>query len=365
MAKPAASSGSVAKKPANRKTSAPADDNFALRSLQEELEKDRRFDASNDELLTFYEQMLLIRRFEERAGQLYGLGLIGGFCHLYIGQEAVAVGIQSALEAGKDSVITGYRDHGHMLAYGIDPKIIMAELTGREAGISHGKGGSMHMFSVEHAFYGGHGIVGAQVPLGAGLAFAHQYRGDGGVCVAYFGDGAANQGQVYETFNMASLWKLPIVFVIENNQYAMGTSVQRSSAETHFYRRGTAFRIPGMQVDGMDVLEVRKAIDIALKHVRDNNGPVLMELKTYRYRGHSMSDPAKYRTREEVQDVREHNDAIERAKHELLERGIPEDQLKDIEKRIRAQVAESADFAENSPEPAPAELYTDVVVETY
>lgn len=365
MAKPAARTGSVAKKPASKKPSAPADENFALRSLQEELEKTRRFDASNDQLLKFYEQMLLIRRFEERAGQLYGLGLIGGFCHLYIGQEAVAVGIQSALEEGKDSVITGYRDHGHMLAYGIDPKIIMAELTGREAGISHGKGGSMHMFSLEHAFYGGHGIVGAQVPLGAGLAFAHQYRGDGGVCVAYFGDGAANQGQVYETFNMASLWKLPIIFVIENNQYAMGTSVQRSSAETHFYRRGTAFRIPGLNVDGMDVLEVRQATEIALKHVRGGNGPVLMELKTYRYRGHSMSDPAKYRTREEVQDVREHNDAIERAKTDLLDRGIPEDQLKDIDKRIRAEVAASADFAENSPEPAPAELYTDVLVESY
>jgi pyruvate dehydrogenase E1 component alpha subunit len=365
LAKPAASTGSAAKKPAAKKASAPADENFALRSLQDELEKNRRFDASDDQLLKFYEQMLLIRRFEERAGQLYGLGLIGGFCHLYIGQEAVAVGIQSALEPGKDSVITGYRDHGHMLAYGIDPKIIMAELTGREAGISHGKGGSMHMFSVEHAFYGGHGIVGAQVPLGAGLAFSHQYRGDGGVCVAYFGDGAANQGQVYETFNMASLWKLPIIFVIENNQYAMGTSVQRSSAETHFYRRGTAFRIPGMHVDGMDVLEVRQAAKIALEYVRGGNGPVLMELKTYRYRGHSMSDPAKYRTREEVQDVREHHDAIEGAKKELLERGIPEEQLKELEKRIRAEVAESADFAENSPEPAPAELYTDVVVEAY
>ena len=365
MAKPAASTGSAAKKPAAKKASAPADENFALRSLQDELEKNHRYEASDDELLKFYEQMLLIRRFEERAGQLYGLGLIGGFCHLYIGQEAVAVGIQSALEAGKDSVITGYRDHGHMLAYGIDPKIIMAELTGREAGISRGKGGSMHMFSVEHAFYGGHGIVGAQVPLGAGLAFAHQYRGDGGVCVAYFGDGAANQGQVYETFNMASLWKLPIIFVIENNQYAMGTSVQRSSAETHFYRRGTAFRIPGMHVDGMDVLEVRKAAEIAIQHVRGGNGPVLMELKTYRYRGHSMSDPAKYRTREEVQDVREHHDAIEGAKKELLERGISEEQLKELEKRIRAEVAASADFAENSPEPAPAELYTDVVVETY
>ncbi|KRA83264.1 pyruvate dehydrogenase (acetyl-transferring) E1 component subunit alpha [Altererythrobacter sp. Root672] len=340
-------------------------DNFALHSLQETFEGDRRFHATTEELLTFYERMLLIRRFEEKAGQLYGLGLIGGFCHLYIGQEAVAVGLQDALQGGKDSVITGYRDHGHMLAYGIDPKIIMAELTGRQAGISHGKGGSMHMFSTEHAFYGGHGIVGAQVPLGAGLAFAHKYRGDGGVCMAYFGDGASNQGQVYETFNMASLWKLPIVFVIENNQYAMGTSVKRSSAETEFYRRGTAFRIPGMKVNGMDVLEVRKAAEIAVAHVREGNGPVLMELNTYRYRGHSMSDPAKYRTREEVQGVRDHSDPIEGAKADLIKMGMDEEKLKDLDKRIRAQVAEAADFAESSPEPAPAELYTDVLVETY
>jgi pyruvate dehydrogenase E1 component alpha subunit len=342
-----------------------AEPGFALHSLQERFEQNKRFATSADDLLSFYETMLLIRRFEEKAGQLYGLGLIGGFCHLYIGQEAVAVGLQSALQEGKDSVITGYRDHGHMLAYGIDPKVIMAELTGRQAGISHGKGGSMHMFSTEHAFYGGHGIVGAQVPLGAGLAFAHQYRGDGGVCLAYFGDGAANQGQVYETFNMASLWKLPIVFVIENNQYAMGTSVARSSAETHFYRRGTAFRIPGMQVNGMDVLEVRQAAEIAIEHVRGGNGPVLLELKTYRYRGHSMSDPAKYRTREEVQGVRETSDPIEGAKAELLKMGVDEERLKDLDKRIRAQVAEAADFAESSPEPAPGELYTDVLVESY
>jgi len=364
LAKPASSSG----KPARKKPSdegSPGEGNFALHSLQEEHAQSKRYQASDAELLELYERMLLIRRFEERAGQLYGLGLIGGFCHLYIGQEAVAVGIQSALQEGKDSVITGYRDHGHMLAYGIDPKIIMAELTGREAGISRGKGGSMHMFSTEHAFYGGHGIVGAQVPLGAGLAFGHKYRDDGGVCVAYFGDGAANQGQVYETFNMASLWGLPIVFAIENNQYAMGTSVKRSSAETHFYRRGTAFRIPGMDVNGMDVLEVRQATEIALKHVRAGGGPVLMELNTYRYRGHSMSDPAKYRTREEVQDVREKRDPIEHARAELLERGVPEEKLKDIEKRIRAVVAEAADFAENSPEPEAAELYTDVLVGSY
>ncbi len=368
MAKPAARRGTSSSKTTRKRktaTSESSDDNFELRSLQDEHAEKKRYEASDDELLELYERMLLIRRFEERAGQLYGLGLIGGFCHLYIGQEAVAVGIQSALESGKDSVITGYRDHGHMLAYGIDPKIIMAELTGRQAGISHGKGGSMHMFSTEHAFYGGHGIVGAQVPLGAGLAFAHKYREDGGVCVAYFGDGAANQGQVYETFNMAALWNLPIVFVIENNQYAMGTSVKRSSAETHFYRRGTAFRIPGMDVNGMDVLEVRQASEIAIKHVRDGGGPVLMELNTYRYRGHSMSDPAKYRTREEVQDVREKRDPIEHAKALLIERGVSEDKLKDIDKDIRAKVSEAADFAESSPEPEASELYTDVLVGNY
>jgi pyruvate dehydrogenase E1 component alpha subunit len=368
LAKPAAKSGQKSRGASRKKPAegpAAADDNFTLRTLQEAHAAKKRYDASDEELLVLYERMLLIRRFEERAGQLYGNGLIGGFCHLYIGQEAVAVCIQSALQENHDSVITGYRDHGHMLAYGIDPSIIMAELTGREAGISRGKGGSMHMFSTEHAFYGGHGIVGAQVPLGAGLAFAHKYRGDGGICVAYFGDGAANQGQVYETFNMASLWKLPILFAIENNQYAMGTSVKRSSAETEFYRRGTAFRIPGIAVDGMDVLEVRQATEIAVEHIRGGGGPVLMELNTYRYRGHSMSDPAKYRTREEVQEVREHNDPIDHAKHDLLERGISEDRLKDIDKAVRAKVQVAADFAETSPLPEPSELYTDVLVGAY
>jgi len=365
------SSGKPKRAPSKKPAAEPAantrerGEKFALRSLQESFEKDRRFPADEAQLLHFYEQMLLIRRFEEKAGQLYGLGLIGGFCHLYIGQEAVAVGLQSALEEGKDSVITGYRDHGHMLAYGIDPKIIMAELTGRHAGISKGKGGSMHMFSTEHAFYGGHGIVGAQVPLGGGLALAHQYRDDGGLCLVYFGDGAANQGQVYETFNMASLWKLPIVFAVENNQYAMGTSVKRSSAETEFYRRGTAFRIPGMKADGMDVLQVHRAAEIAFDYVRGGNGPVLIELSTYRYRGHSMSDPAKYRTREEVQEVREHHDPIEGIKADLLKAGVAEEKLKDIDKQIRATVAAAADFAESSPEPEPAELYTDVLVGSY
>ena len=324
-----------------------------------------RYSASKQEMLDFYRQMLLIRRFEERAGQLYGLGLIGGFCHLYIGQEAVAVGMQSALEVGKDSVITGYRDHGHMLAYGIDPKLIMAELTGRAAGISKGKGGSMHMFSVDHGFYGGHGIVGAQVSLGTGLAFKHKYANDGGVCVAYFGDGAANQGQVYESFNMAELWKLPIIYVIENNQYAMGTSVNRSSAEDQLFRRGESFRIPGLQIDGMDVLAVRGAAEVAVEWVRSGKGPILLELKTYRYRGHSMSDPAKYRSREEVQAVREKSDPIEHLKRDLVAAGVSEDEIKKIDNEIKAQVVEAADFAEQMPEPEPQELYTDVLVGQY
>ncbi len=323
-----------------------------------------RHKAGKDELLGFYREMLLIRRFEEKAGQLYGLGLIGGFCHLYIGQEAVAVGLQTAL-AKTDSVITGYRDHGHMLAYGIDPKVIMAELTGRAAGISRGKGGSMHMFSTEHKFYGGHGIVGAQVPLGAGLAFAHKYNEDGGLCLAYFGDGAANQGQVYEAFNMAALWDLPIIFVVENNRYAMGTRVDRSSAETHFHRRGEAFTIPGLVANGMDVLEVRGAAQVAIDYVRSGKGPVILEMQTYRYRGHSMSDPAKYRTRDEVQQMRDTSDPIEGLRKELDAVGVSEDELKAIDKDIRSIVAEAADFAESSPEPDLSDLYTDVLVEAY
>ncbi|HMG48430.1 MAG TPA: pyruvate dehydrogenase (acetyl-transferring) E1 component subunit alpha [Allosphingosinicella sp.] len=357
MAKPATPKGA-----AKGKDAAPAPPAIPNR---ERPPQPKRYQASKDELLDFYKQMLLIRRFEERAGQLYGLGLIGGFCHLYIGQEAVAVGLQSALEVGKDSVITGYRDHGHMLAYGIDPKLIMAELTGRAAGISKGKGGSMHMFSVEHRFYGGHGIVGAQVSLGTGLAFSHKYAGDGGVCLAYFGDGAANQGQVYESFNMAELWKLPIIFVIENNQYAMGTSVNRSSAEDQLYKRGESFRISGLQIDGMDVLAVRGAAETALKWVRGGKGPILLELKTYRYRGHSMSDPAKYRSREEVQAVRDKSDPIEQAKKELEAMGASEADLKAIDTEIKKIVIEAADFAEQAPEPEPGELYTDVLVGSY
>jgi pyruvate dehydrogenase E1 component alpha subunit len=325
----------------------------------------KRYKASKDELLQFYREMLLIRRFEERAGQLYGLGLIGGFCHLYIGQEAVGVGLQSAMTVGKDSVITGYRDHGHMLAYGIDPKVIMAELTGREAGISHGKGGSMHMFSVDHGFYGGHGIVGAQVPLGTGLAFKHKYADDGGVCLTYMGDGAVNQGQVYEAFNMAKLWDLPVIYAIENNQYAMGTSIKRSSAEPLLYRRGQAHRIPGFQVDGMDVLAVRGAAEVAFEWTRSGKGPILIEFLTYRYRGHSMSDPAKYRTREEVQDVRENRDPITQVERELEAVGVKEEELKAIDKEIKNIVVEAAKFAEEAPEPAPAELYTDVLVGSY
>jgi pyruvate dehydrogenase E1 component alpha subunit len=325
----------------------------------------QRYKAGKDELLQLYREMLLIRRFEERAGQLYGLGLIGGFCHLYIGQEAVAVGLQSAMTVGKDSVITGYRDHGHMLAYGIDPKVIMAELTGRAAGISKGKGGSMHMFSVDHGFYGGHGIVGAQVPLGTGLAFKHKYAEDGGVCLTYMGDGAVNQGQVAEAFNMARLWDLPVIYAIENNKYAMGTSVNRSHAEPLLYRHGESFRIPGLQVDGMDVLAVRGAAEVALKWVRGGKGPIIIEFMTYRYRGHSMSDPARYRTREEVQEVREHNDPISHAERGLEAMGVKEEALKAIDKEIKDIIVAAAKFAEDTPEPAPAELYTDVLVGSY
>ncbi len=323
------------------------------------------YPATKDELLGFYQQMLLIRRFEERAGQLYGLGLIGGFCHLYIGQEAVAVGLQSAMKVGRDSVITGYRDHGHMLAYGIDPKLIMAELTGRAAGISKGKGGSMHMFSVSHGFYGGHGIVGAQVSLGTGLAFKHQYSKDGGTCLAYFGDGAANQGQVYESFNMAKLWDLPVIYAIENNKYAMGTSVERSSSEPDFYKRGESHRIPGIQVDGMDVLAVRGAAEEAMAWTQAGKGPIILELLTYRYRGHSMSDPAKYRSREEVQDYREHKDPIDHAGAALAKLGVGADALAAIDKEIKGLVVAAAKYGEDAPEPDAAELYTDVLVGNY
>ena len=319
--------------------------------------------VSAEELLTHYRDMLMIRRFEEKAGQMYGMGLVGGFCHLYIGQEAVVVGMQAAIGEG-DAVITSYRDHGHMLACGMDPKGVMAELTGRSGGYSKGKGGSMHMFSSEKSFYGGHGIVGAQVPLGTGLGFAAQYRGSDRISLVYFGDGSANQGQVYESFNMAKLWGLPVIYIIENNQYAMGTSVARASAQIELYRRGESLGIPGHQVDGMDVVAVKAAGDKAVAAARAGKGPVLLEMKTYRYRGHSMSDPAKYRTKEEVQRVRAEQDPIDRLRGRILNGNhADEAALKEIDREIKQVVTEAAEFAQNSPEPDPSELYTDILIE--
>jgi pyruvate dehydrogenase E1 component alpha subunit len=323
------------------------------RSAPPDLGKEREFKA--------YREMLLIRRFEEKAGQMYGMGLIGGFCHLYIGQEAVVVGMQMAIKEG-DQVITGYRDHGHMLACGMDPKGVMAELTGRRGGYSKGKGGSMHMFSVAKGFFGGHGIVGAQVPLGTGLAFANHYRKNDNVSLTYFGDGAANQGQVYESFNMAELWKLPVVYVIENNRYAMGTSVSRASAQTDFSKRGASFSIPGEQVDGMDVRAVKAAGDKAVQWCRDGKGPYILEMMTYRYRGHSMSDPAKYRTREEVEKIRTEHDPIEQVRARLLSsKRATEDEIKKIDADIRKIVNDAAEFATHDQEPDPSELWTNVV----
>ncbi|KAB7616062.1 pyruvate dehydrogenase (acetyl-transferring) E1 component subunit alpha [Amylibacter sp. SFDW26] len=321
----------------------------------------RKSNISGEELLDHYKNMLMIRRFEEKAGQLYGMGVIGGFCHLYIGQEAVVVGLEAAAKEG-DSRLTSYRDHGHMLACGMDPKGVMAELTGREGGYSRGKGGSMHMFSTEKKFYGGHGIVAAQVPIGAGLAFAEKYNGTDNVSFTYFGDGAANQGQVYEAFNMASLWKLPVIFVIENNQYAMGTSLERASSTPDLYTRGEAFNIPGEAVDGMNVLSVKEAGERAVAHCRAGNGPYILGVKTYRYRGHSMSDPAKYRTREEVQKMKEERDPIDNIR-EMIEQGkhATADELKSIDKEIKSVVSEAADFSQTSPEPSTDELYTDIL----
>jgi pyruvate dehydrogenase E1 component alpha subunit len=319
-----------------------------------------RAPATKDELVRYYRMMLLIRRFEERAGQLYGMGLIGGFCHLYIGQEAVVVGMQAALKPG-DSVITAYRDHGHMLACEMDPSGVMAELTGRKGGYSKGKGGSMHMFSVEKGFYGGHGIVGAQVPLGTGIGFAHKYKEDGGVSVTYFGEGAANQGQVYESFNMAELWRLPVVYVVENNQYGMGTSAKRASASTEFFKRGSAYGIPGERVDGMDVLAVKAAGLKAVAHARSGKGPFILEALTYRFRGHSMSDPAKYRTKEEL-DEKKKSDPIDRLREELIAKGALDDSgLKEIDREVRDIVVRAAEFSQQSPEPDPSELHTDVL----
>ena len=323
--------------------------------------KSRSADAG--ELMVFYRQMLLIRRFEEKAGQLYGMGLIPGFCHLYIGQEAVVVGMQTVARA-PDTIITSYRDHGHMLACGMDAKGVMAELTGRAGGYSKGKGGSMHMFSRDAGFYGGHGIVGAQVPIGTGLAFAHKYRQDGGACFVYFGDGAVNQGQVYESFNMASLWKLPAVYVIENNRYGMGTAVERASATTELFRRGSAYDIPGRQIDGMDILAVRAAGRKAAAHCRAGKGPYILEMKTYRYRGHSMADPAKYRSKEEVRKMRKERDCIDNLRTLILDNGVADEAaVKDIDRDVKAVVGEAAEFAQTSPQPDPAELHTNVLAE--
>ncbi len=316
-----------------------------------------------DVLLNFYRQMLLVRRFEEKVGQMYGMGLIGGFCHLYIGQEAVVVGMNDAI-GPDDAIITSYRCHGHALIRGVDPKAVMSELTGRAGGISKGKGGSMHIFDLEKGFYGGHGIVGAQVPLGAGISFAQKYMDTKNVTLTYFGEGAANQGQVYETFNMASLWKLPVVFVIENNQYAMGTSIKRAKAGTELCHRGEAFGIPGMQVDGMDVEKVYAASQEAVEHCRSGKGPILVEMQTYRYRGHSMSDPAKYRTKDEVQKMRAEHDPIDHLRATITDRGIAgDDELKKIDKDIKSEVAEAAEFAQSTPEPDLSELMTDIYVE--
>ena len=321
-----------------------------------------RSNTSKDELLTYYREMVLIRRFEERAGQLYGMGLIGGFCHLYIGQEAVAVGMYAAAAKG-DQVITGYRDHGHMLAAGMDPKAVMAELTGRIGGSSKGKGGSMHMFDIEAGFFGGHGIVGAQVSLGTGLAFADFYKNNGNVSFTYFGDGAANQGQVYESFNMAQLWKLPVVYVIENNEYAMGTALARASATVNLSQRGASFGIPGETVDGMDVFAVKEAAQRAAEHARSGKGPYILEMKTYRYRGHSMSDPAKYRSKEEVDEVKTTRDPIDHVKTMLEQAGVGEDELKAVDNEVKTIVMAAVEFAQTSPEPDPSEMYTDVYLE--
>ncbi len=327
--------------------------------------QDKFLGQNKEQLLKLYEQMLLIRRFEEKSGQLYGMGKIAGFCHLYIGQEAVVVGVQSQLNQDKDTVITAYRDHGHMLACGMDPGGVLAELMGREGGFSKGKGGSMHMFSVEKRFYGGHGIVGAQVPIGTGLAFAHKYEEDGGLAAAYMGDGAANQGQVYEAFNMASLWKLPVLYIIENNQYAMGTSTERHSSSEKFYLRGEPFGIKGEAVDGMNILEVQKAAARATKHIREGKGPYLLEIETYRYKGHSMSDPAKYRDKEEVDAYRKDNDPIINFKKDLLNSDLFNDEdFKSIEDRIKEEVKKAVEFSEASPEPDASELYTDILVES-
>jgi pyruvate dehydrogenase E1 component alpha subunit len=333
---------------------------MALAKRKPKIVKSEEPEAAPEALAQFYRDMLLIRRFEEKAGQMYGMGLIGGFCHLYIGEEAVVVGVVAAIEEG-DTIVTSYRDHGHMLACGMDPKGVMAELTGRRGGYSHGKGGSMHMFSREKNFFGGHGIVAAQVPIGTGLAFAHKYRDNGRVSLTFLGDGAMNQGQVYESFNMAALWKLPVVYIIENNKYGMGTSVSRASASHDLFSRGAPFGIPGHQVDGMNVVAVHQAAEEAIEHARAGEGPYILEMQTYRYRGHSMSDPAKYRTRDEVSRMREEHDPIDQVKKRLLDAGLADEaKLKDIDKVVKDLVTAAAEYAQDSPEPDPSELWTDV-----
>lgn len=307
-----------------------------------------------------YRSMLRIRRFEEKAGQLYGMGAIGGFCHLYIGQEAVIVGVNAVLQPD-DALITAYRDHGHALIRGCSAEAVMAELTGRRDGISRGKGGSMHMFEPKSGFYGGHGIVGAQVSLGTGLGFAARYRDAKTISATFLGDGAINQGQVYESFNMAALWMLPVLYIVENNHYAMGTSLSRGSAQTELFRRGESFGIPGAVADGMDVQKTAAAAAAAADHCRSGKGPFLLELITYRYRGHSMSDPAKYRSREEVDKVRKEQDPIENSRLRLLASGVAEDWFRGIDQEIRAEIVTIVDFAQQSPEPDLAELFTDVV----
>lgn len=312
--------------------------------------------------LKYYKDMLLIRRFEEKAGQLYGMGLIAGFCHLYIGQEAVVVGMHNVLQKN-DYSITTYRDHGHILVAGSDPKVVMAELMGRATGCSKGKGGSMHMFDLGNHFYGGHGIVGASAALGTGMAFACKYQENNGVTLAYFGDGALNQGQVYESFNMAALWKLPVVYIVENNGYSMGTSIARHCSIKDLYKRSESFGIPGVQIDGMNLLEVMQKGKEAVDYVRQGNGPIFIEMKTYRYRGHSMSDPGNYRSKEEVTDMREHHDPINSYRDYLLKNKLcSEEDLKIIDKEIKQIIEETVEFAQNSPEPEPNELYTEVYI---
>ena len=314
-----------------------------------------------EEYIKIYKFMLKIRRFEERAAQLYGMGHIGGFCHLYIGQEAVVVGVLMTIDKN-DSVVTTYRDHGHMIARGLDPKRIMAELTGRADGYSAGKGGSMHMFSKENNFYGGHGIVGAQVPIGTGIAFTHKYNNEKNICRTYIGDGAMNNGQVFEAFNLAALWKLPVLYIIENNKYGMGTSVDRAAAGSDLYKRGEAFGIPGEKVDGMNVFKVIEAADKAGKYVREGNGPYIIEVQTYRYRGHSMSDPAKYRTKEELENYKE-IDPIEIVKTEMFKnKYITEKEIEKINKDTIEEIKDAAEFALKSDYPKDSELYTNVYI---